>query len=58
MAKLILILTPFTQIYGFRCDSVDDVISAWDDSFRVTCNDYRYAYSIEDIGGNWIVKVE
>lgn len=44
---------------GYRCDSVSFIHqSSWDGSYRVTCNDDYYAYSITDIGGNWVVKVE
>ncbi|WP_445766987.1 hypothetical protein [Rheinheimera sp.] len=44
---------------GYRCDSVSYISqSSWDGSYRVTCNDDNYAYSIDDVGGNWIVTVK
>lgn len=47
------------RLYGFRCDSVDSVIeSSWDGSYSVYCNDYHYRYSIDDVGGNWVVTVK
>lgn len=47
------------QNSGYRCDSVSFMLQqSWNGSYRVTCNDDNYAYLIEDIGGNWIVKVD
>lgn len=47
------------RLYGFKCDSVDSVIeSSWDGSFSVSCNNYYYRYSIDDVGGNWVVTVK
>lgn len=44
---------------GYKCDDVSSAIrSSWDGSFRVTCNDNSYVYGIEDIGGQWTVKVK
>ncbi|MBO1894640.1 hypothetical protein HNW13_002390 [Shewanella sp. BF02_Schw] len=43
---------------GYKCDSVSHISqSSWDGSYRVTCNDDYYAYSIDDDGGNWVVTV-
>lgn len=45
--------------YGYRCDSVNfAMISNWDGSIRVTCNDSRYVYEVKDVGGNWTVRVK
>ncbi|MFA6741014.1 MAG: hypothetical protein WCR78_05925 [Arcobacteraceae bacterium] len=44
---------------GYTCDDVKSAIhSSWDGSIRVSCNNNRYVYEIEDIGGQWTVKVK
>ncbi len=44
---------------GYTCDTVDKLLSvSWSGDFTLACNGYQYSYSIEDIGGNWTVKVK
>lgn len=44
---------------GFRCDSLSGVVPhVFASGYRVTCNDHRYAYSIDDRGGRWVVTVD
>ena len=44
---------------GYRCDELNAVVRhVFASGYRVTCNGYRYAYSIEDRGGRWVVTVE
>ena len=41
---------------GHRCDSLSGVVPhVFTSGYRVTCNDHRYAYSIDDRGGRWAV---
>ena len=44
---------------GYRCDSLSGVVShVFTAGYRVTCNEHRYAYSIEDRGGRWVVTLD
>jgi hypothetical protein len=44
---------------GYKCDSISFILqSSWDDSYRVTCNDDYYVYSIDNKGGNWVVSLD
>lgn len=43
---------------GYRCDTVSAASrSPFDGSFRVHCNNYRYGYDVEDVGGRWTARV-
>jgi hypothetical protein len=43
----------------FKCDSVSGLRPfVFSTGFALTCNKFRYSYSIEDRGGHWIVTVE
>ena len=45
--------------YGYSCNRIDHVIPfVFSGGFNVVCDNYRYAYTIEDKGGNIIVKVK
>lgn len=47
------------QLYGYRCDRVNFAMrSNWSGVIDVSCNDSRYSYDIEDVGGRWTVKVD
>lgn len=47
------------EVYGYSCDSLSSAIqSSYDGSFSVTCNNWKYRYKIEDVGGNWVVTVD
>lgn len=44
---------------GYRCDSLSAFSqSAWSGAFSLSCNNYKYNYTIEDKGGRWIVTVD
>lgn len=44
---------------GYRCDELNAVVRhVFASGYRVSCNGYRYAYSIEDRGGRWVVTVD
>jgi hypothetical protein len=44
---------------GYRCDSLSYVgRQVFGSGYRVTCNNDRYAYSINDEGGRWVVKLD
>lgn len=47
-------------LQGYRCDTVvkNSVIFGFGTTYNVPCNDFQYLYHVEDIGGNWIVKVK
>lgn len=45
------------QAYGYQCNTITHFSrSAWDGSFRVTC-DRRYVYRIKDVAGRYVVEV-
>lgn len=47
------------RAYGYSCSSLSSALqSSYDGSFSVTCNNWKYRYDIEDVGGNWVVTVE
>lgn len=41
---------------GWRCDSISSFRREIA-GFSMTCNAYRYGYSVTDRGGHWIVEV-
>lgn len=44
---------------GYRCDTLSAVVPhVFVSGYRVTCNDFRYAYSIKDEGGRWTVSLD
>lgn len=44
---------------GYSCGSLSSALqSSYDGSFSVTCNNWKYRYDVEDIGGNWRVTVD
>ena len=47
------------KIYGYRCDSISSfmpfILSA---GYKISCNNYRYSYELEDKGGRWVVTVQ
>ncbi|MDE0239750.1 MAG: hypothetical protein OXQ84_06065 [bacterium] len=52
-------LAQYIQLYGYRCDSLSAVTPfTWSVGYSVVCNNWRYAYEVEDKGGNWIVTVD
>jgi len=45
--------------YGYSCSSLSSAIqSSYDGSFSVTCDNWKYRYEVEDVGGNWVVTVD
>lgn len=48
------------QAYGYTCSSIDHMspFLLSGSGFKVTCNNYRYMYEIEDKGGRWVVTVK
>lgn len=47
------------QLYGYSCNSVSAVTPfAISRGYRVTCNNWTYAYEVEDKGGKIIVTVD
>jgi tetratricopeptide (TPR) repeat protein len=52
-------LRELVRLHGYRCDSVS-AAAAWllSPGYTLTCNRYRYRYSVEDKGGIWTVGVE
>lgn len=47
------------QAYGYTCNTLSSAFqSSYDGSYTVTCNNWRYSYEIEDVGGNWVVTVD
>jgi len=42
---------------GYTCNSLTAANRKWDGDFSAWCNNWRYRYSIENVGGNFIVKV-
>ena len=47
------------RVYGYSCSTLSSALqSSYDGSFSVTCNNWKYRYDIEDIGGNWVVTVD
>ncbi|HRI54436.1 MAG TPA: hypothetical protein PLW65_30060, partial [Pseudomonadota bacterium] len=47
------------KLAGYRCDSVSYMgRHVFKVGFRVTCNDDRYAYELNDEGGRWVVKLD
>jgi predicted nucleic acid-binding Zn-ribbon protein len=47
------------KLAGYRCDSISYMSRhAFKVGFRVTCNDDRYAYELNDEGGRWVVKLD
>jgi hypothetical protein len=43
---------------GYACDTLSSAIRpSYSGNFSVYCNGYKYSYDIDDIGGNWVVKV-
>jgi len=46
------------RAYGYSCSSLSSALqSSYDGSFSVTCNNWKYRYDIEDVGGNLVVTV-
>jgi hypothetical protein len=44
---------------GYDCSTVDNVSPTFSpEGFRVRCNHYRYAFTIENHGGKWSVKAD
>lgn len=53
-----LVVRGMIEAYGYRCDSVTAMsVSSWSGVVSVFCNDFRYSYELEDVGGNWVVRV-
>lgn len=47
------------KLAGYRCDSVSYMgRHVFKVGFRVTCNEDRYAYELNDEGGRWVVKLD
>ncbi len=42
---------------GYTCDSLTAANRKWDGDFSAWCNNWQYRYSIENVGGNFVVKV-
>jgi len=59
-AEVVESLVAFVRQYGWRCDSVSGAVSSpfRAGKFTLNCNQFRYAYVIEDRGGHWIVRVK
>jgi hypothetical protein len=52
-AQMLIILS------GYKCDKVDFALrSGWSGIIDVTCNNYKYSYDLEDVGGRWTVTVD
>lgn len=44
--------------YGYKCDTYSDsVFTEWNGKYTLNCNDYRYTYIIQDVGGYYKVTV-
>lgn len=49
----------YVESLGYRCDSLSAFYkSAWSGAFTLSCNNYKYTYTIEDKGGRWVVTVD
>lgn len=47
------------RAYGYGCSSISSASSfAMSEGYRLSCNNYRYTYEIENKGGRWSVKVK
>ena len=47
------------RAFGYRCDIVNTFRnSLGGGSFVLHCNNYRYKYTIKDVGGRWRVTVD
>lgn len=45
--------------YGYRCDSISSIRKfLLSNGFNVKCNNYSYAYELEDRGGTWVVTLK
>ena len=53
-------LVALVRLRGYRCDSVSGAVPSVFRAHRFTlnCDQFRYAYVIEDRGGHWIVRVK
>lgn len=53
-------LVALVRLRGYRCDSVSAAVPSVfrAGKFTLNCNQFRYAYVIEDRGGHWIVRVK
>ena len=53
-------LVALVRLRGYRCDSVSGAVPSVfrAGKFTLNCNQFRYAYVIEDRGGHWIVRVK
>ncbi|MCY3970640.1 MAG: LysM peptidoglycan-binding domain-containing protein [Acidobacteria bacterium] len=53
-------LVALVRLRGYRCDSVSGAVPSVFRAGRFTlnCNQFRYAYVIEDRGGHWVVRVK
>ncbi len=47
------------RAYGYRCDSISSARPlVWSTGIKVICNQFSYAYLIQDKGGNWVVTLD
>ncbi|MFX9939195.1 hypothetical protein ABTP77_22815, partial [Acinetobacter baumannii] len=52
-------LAVMVKLNNYKCDSVSSAISYIRSvGFSLVCNNYRYKYELEDVGGNWQVTVK
>jgi|GEM_PF-3728183 len=47
------------RAYGYTCSSFSSVTwLSYSSVYAVHCNNWRYSYELEDVGGNWVVTVD
>ena len=43
---------------GYSCKTIEALIQKYNGDYKVVCNGWKYAYIIQDKGGNYIVKLD
>lgn len=43
---------------GYSCKNINALIQKYNGDYKVVCNGWKYAYIIQDKGGNYIVKLD
>lgn len=53
------ILADHVESMGYKCSSLSSLrISSWSGNITLICNNWRYEYEFEDVGGRWKMTVK
>lgn len=53
------ILADYVESLGYKCSSLSSLLrSSWSGNVTLICNNWRYEYEFEDVGGQWRMTVK